>query len=97
MKDTEATTGQFVSLEDREELQEIVHRALQWLDDNPDQDAEEYLNKQKEVERAANPIIRELYEAATGGGGSASGGDGGERRRRGRNGRGDDTDDDPDL
>ena len=97
VEDIEATTGQSVSMEDREELQEVVHRALLWLDDNPDKDAEEYLNKQKEVERAANPIIRELYEAATGGGGSASGGDGGERRRRGRNGRGDDTDDDPDL
>ena len=43
--------------------------ALDWLDENPEADKDEYTSKQKEVEAIANPIMRNVYQGAGGPGG----------------------------
>merc|ERR1712070_1135944 len=55
--------------DDKEELDSIINEALDWLDENPEADAEDFEEKQKEVEQVANPIMRELYQQAGAGGG----------------------------
>merc|ERR1719298_157880 len=55
--------------EDKEELDNTINEALDWVDENPEAEAEEFDEKQKEVEQVANPIMRELYQSAGGGGG----------------------------
>ena len=46
-----------------------INEALDWLDENPEADKDEYSEKQKEVEAIANPIMRNVYQGAGGGGG----------------------------
>jgi len=57
-------------------LESTINEALEWLDDHPEADKEEYDAKQKEVEKIVNPIMKELYQAA--GAGSAGGAGGGD-------------------
>merc|ERR1712210_80135 len=56
-----------ISAEDKKELQDIVDETLDWMDENPEAEKEDYDGKQKEVENIANPIMRNFY--AGGGGG----------------------------
>ena len=46
-----------------------INEALDWLDENPEADKDEYTSKQKEVEAIANPIMRNVYQGAGGPGG----------------------------
>jgi len=55
---------------DKAELESAIEEALEWLDENPEADAEEYKEKLKEVEGLANPIMKDMYGA-----GGAPGGD----------------------
>merc|ERR1719274_248616 len=65
-----------ISEEDREKLDEAVREALDWLDENPEAEKEEYEEKQKEVEAISNPIIQEVYAQSGGApGGEEDGGD----------------------
>ena len=50
----------------------MVDEVLDWMDENPEADKEDYDEKQKEVEQVANPIMRNFY---AGGGGGGAGGD----------------------
>jgi chaperone protein DnaK len=60
---------------DLEELKNCVEGALSWLEDNTDTASKDEMDeKQKEVEKVANPIIQKAYEKA----GAEKGGDGGE-------------------
>merc|ERR1712031_98874 len=52
--------------EDKETIEEAVKEALEWLDDNPDADKEEYEEKYKEVEGICNPIVSKVYQGAGG-------------------------------
>merc|ERR1739841_261586 len=56
-----------ISAGDKQELQDIIDETLDWLEDNPEADAEEYGEKQKEVEQIANPIMRNMYAGGAGG------------------------------
>merc|ERR1712197_329567 len=56
-----------ISAEDKKELQDMIDEKLDWMDENPEADKEDYDGKQKEVENIANPIMRSFY--AGGGGG----------------------------
>jgi heat shock protein 5 len=76
LDDDEKGLADKLSEEDKEELTGAIDEALDWMDENPEADAEEYSEKQKEVEKIANPIMRELYQGQKpGGGGGAAGGD----------------------
>jgi len=69
LEDDEKGLADKLSEEDKEELDNTINEALDWLDENPEAEAEEFDEKQKEVEQVANPIMRELYQSAGGGGG----------------------------
>merc|ERR1711992_28919 len=56
-----------ISAEDKKELQDIVDETLDWMDENPESEKEDYDAKQKEVENIANPIMRNMYAAGEGG------------------------------
>merc|ERR1712146_582995 len=64
IEDDEKGLADKLSEEDKEELDNVINEALDWLDENPEAEAEDYEDKQKEVEQVANPIMRELYQSA---------------------------------
>merc|ERR1711998_66447 len=63
LEDDEKGLADKLSEEDKEELDNTINEALDWLDENPEAEAEEFEDKQKEVEQVANPIMRELYQS----------------------------------
>merc|ERR1712146_280922 len=73
LNDEEKGVADKISEEDKETLEEAVKETLDWLDDNQEADAEEYSEKQKELEGIANPIMQKVY--AQGGGGGEGGDD----------------------
>ena len=58
-----------VSPEDKRELEDMIHDALDWMEDRPDAVKEDFLKKQKDVENVANPMIRKIYNAGGNSGG----------------------------
>ncbi|KNC50684.1 luminal-binding protein 5 [Thecamonas trahens ATCC 50062] len=54
-----------------EEIRDAVNVAVEWLDDNPEADKEDYDEQREALEAVANPIISKLYE----GGAPGAGGD----------------------
>jgi heat shock protein 5 len=57
----EEKLGSKISDEDKETIEEAVTNAIDWLDENPEADAEEYKEKQTELEGTCNPIVQKLY------------------------------------
>mmetsp|Transcript_2991 Transcript_2991/g.4003 ORF Transcript_2991/g.4003 Transcript_2991/m.4003 type:complete len:543 (+) Transcript_2991:591-2219(+) len=57
--------------EDKTSIEEAVTEALEWMDDNPNADKEEYDEKLKEVEGICNPIVSKVYASAGGEGGGS--------------------------
>merc|ERR1712196_139338 len=51
LDDDEKGLADKLSEEDKEELSGVIDEALDWLDENPEAEAEEYTDKQKEVEQ----------------------------------------------
>jgi len=48
----------------------MIDEALDWLEENPEADADDFSAKQKEVEAVANPIMRKVYQSGGAPGGS---------------------------
>merc|ERR1712224_358056 len=59
--------------EDKEKIEEIMKETNEWLDENQQAEKEEYEEKQKAMEKIANPIFSKLYQE--GGDGGDAGGD----------------------
>jgi len=76
LEDDEKGLADQLSAEDKKEMTDMIDETLDWMDENPEADKEDYDEKQKEVENVANPIMRNLYAAGEGGGGG--GGDAGD-------------------
>merc|ERR1712063_111315 len=74
LNDDEKGVSDNISAEDKKELQDSIDEALDWMDENPEADKEDYDEKMKEVEQIANPIMRNVY-AGSSGGGDEDGGD----------------------
>jgi heat shock protein 5 len=72
LDDDEKGVADKLSADDKEELENTINEALDWLDENPEADKEEYTSKQKEVEAITNPIMRNVYQGA---GGAGAGGE----------------------
>ena len=53
--------GANLKAEDKKELQDMLDETLDWMDDNPEADKGDYIDKQKELEQVANPIMRQFY------------------------------------
>lgn len=58
---------------EKDELMNLIDEALDWLDENPDAETEEFQEKQKEVEQVSNPIMRKVYGSTGGAPGGAAG------------------------
>jgi len=69
LNDEEKGVADKIEDEDKETLEEAIKEVLDWLDDNQEADAEEYEEKQKELEGVANPIMQKVYAAEGGEGG----------------------------
>merc|ERR1711957_128253 len=54
--------------DEKEQIMEALKDGQSWLDSNPEADAEEIKEKQKEVEGVCAPIISKYYQAGGGGG-----------------------------
>ena len=68
LDDDEKGLADQLSAEDKKELTDMIDETLDWMDENPEADKEDYDEKLKEVENVANPIMRNLYAAGEGGG-----------------------------
>merc|ERR1712146_628372 len=69
LTDEEKGVADKIDEDDKETLEEAIPEVLDWLDDNQEADAEEFEEKQKELEGVANPIMQKVYQGAGGGGG----------------------------
>jgi len=74
LDDEEKGISEKIEAAEKTELVSLIDETLDWLEENPEADAEEYAAKQKEVEQVSNPIMRKVYGGAAPGG-SAAGGD----------------------
>lgn len=74
LSDEEKGVADKIDDDDKETLEEAIREVLDWIDDNQEADAEEYDEKQKELEGIANPIMQKIYQQA----GGAPGGDDGD-------------------
>jgi chaperone protein DnaK len=61
-----------LSADDKKKIEDAVDEVTSWLDENQEEDASTFAEKQKELEGVANPIMKKLYGA-----GGAPGGDAG--------------------
>jgi heat shock protein 5 len=68
LDDDEKGLADSISAEDKKELKDMVDETLDWMDENPEADKEDYDAKLKEVEQVANPIMRNVYSKGAGGG-----------------------------
>merc|ERR1712078_753846 len=71
LTDEEKGVADKIDEEDKETIEEAIKETLDWLDENSEADAEEYEEKQKELEAIANPIMQKVYSQS----GGAEGGD----------------------
>merc|ERR1712193_513701 len=62
--------------DEKEKIQDALKDGQEWLDSNPEADAEEIKDKHKEIEGICAPIISKYY--GQGGGGGGGGDDGGD-------------------
>eukprot|EP00536_Pseudo-nitzschia_multiseries_P001708 jgi/Psemu1/322215/estExt_fgenesh1_pg.C_220016 len=67
LEDDEKGIADNISAEDKKELQDMIDETLDWMDENPEADKEDYDEKMKEVEQVANPIMRNVYSGGSGG------------------------------
>ena len=67
LDDDEKGVADNISAEDKKELQDLIDETLDWMDENPEADKDDYDAKQKEVENIANPIMRNFYAGGAGG------------------------------
>merc|ERR1712160_134020 len=61
LEDDEKGLADKISPEDKKGLQDMIDETLDWMEENPEADKEDYDEKQKEVENISNPIMREMY------------------------------------
>merc|ERR1711933_460270 len=70
LEDEEKGVADSISAEDKKEMQDMIDEVLDWMEENPEADKEDYDEKQKEVEQVANPIMRKFYAGGEGGAGA---------------------------
>jgi heat shock protein 5 len=67
LNDEEKGVANKIDAADQETLEEAIKDTLEWLDDNDEAEAEDYADKQKELEDIANPIMSKVYQNGGGG------------------------------
>merc|ERR1711968_179708 len=61
LDDDEKGIAQKIEPAEKNELVGLIDETLDWLEENPEADAEEFAEKQKEVDQVVNPIMRKVY------------------------------------
>jgi heat shock protein 5 len=69
LEDEEKGISEKIDPSEKTELLEIIDETLDWLEENPEAETEELQDKQKAIEKVANPIMKNVY-----GGGDGSAG-----------------------
>lgn len=64
LNDEEKGIADKIEEAEKTELVSLIDETLDWLEENPEADGEEYSAKQKEVEQVANPIMRKVYQGS---------------------------------
>jgi heat shock protein 5 len=72
LDDEEKGIADKIAPAEKNELVSLIDETLDWLEENPEAEADEYSAKQKEVEQVANPIMRKVYGSAGAPGAGAS-------------------------
>ena len=67
LNDEEKGISDKIEPAEKDELVTMVDEALDWLEENPEAEAEEFAAKQKEVEAVSNPIMKKVYGASKSG------------------------------
>merc|ERR1712065_104640 len=62
LEDDEKGVADKIEIAEKNELISLIDESLDWLEENPEAEADEYTDKQKEVEQVANPIMRKVYQ-----------------------------------
>jgi heat shock protein 5 len=70
LNDEEKGIADKIEEAEKTELTTMIDEALDWLEENPEADADDFSAKQKEVEAVANPIMRKVYQSGGAPGGS---------------------------
>merc|ERR1712151_271458 len=68
LEDEEKGVADKISVADKKELQDLIDETLDWMEDNPEAEKEDYDEKQKEVQNVSNAIMRTVYGQGEGGG-----------------------------
>jgi heat shock protein 5 len=74
----EEKLGSKIGDEDKETIEEAVKETIDWMDDNPEAEKDDYETKLKELEGVCNPIVTKLYQEHGGGPGGPGGDEEGE-------------------
>jgi endoplasmic reticulum chaperone BiP len=64
LDDPEKGIAEKITESEKTELEQEIQEALDWLDEATDADADDFTEKQKEVEAIANPIMKNLYQSS---------------------------------
>jgi len=75
LEDEEKGIADKIEKAEKDELVSLIDETLDWLEENPEADADEYSDKQKEVEKVSNPIMRKVYGSGGAPGAGSAGGD----------------------
>lgn len=70
LNDEEKGIADKIEPAEKSELVSLIDETLDWLEENPEAETEEYSGKQKEVEGVANPIMRKVYQGSGAPGGA---------------------------
>jgi len=62
LEDDEKGVSDKIEASEKNELISLIDESLDWLEENPEAEADECSDKQKEVEQVANPIMRKVYQ-----------------------------------
>merc|ERR1719408_573895 len=62
LDDEEKGVADKLSADDKEEIENTINEALDWLDENPEADKDEYAEKQEEIENTINEALDWLDE-----------------------------------
>ena len=60
LEDEEKGMSEKIEAAEKTELLSLIDETLDWLEENPEADADEYSDKQKEVEKVSNPIMKKV-------------------------------------
>merc|ERR1711968_258448 len=66
LDDEEKGIADKIDESEKNELVSVIDEALDWLEESPEAETEEFTEKQKEVEQVANPIMKKVYAAGGG-------------------------------